>query len=148
MTLARQRSGGQHGRPGRHRPRGYPEGGLLDGLPARRAALLVVGDGGAMRNAARRLRGVPEPRLWRPGDAPIRPADGLAVLEIGRLGASALRPGAPSVAGAEAAYRYIVKGARMAMAGEATRWSPRRSTRNGSTARAIAFLATPSCLPN
>ena len=36
-----------------------------------------------MRAAARRLRGVPEPRPWRPGDAPVRPADGLAVLEIG-----------------------------------------------------------------
>src|SRR6266851_2631803 len=82
-------------------------------------ALVVVGDAGAMRIAASRLRGVPEPRPWRPGDAPVRPADGLAVLEIGRLGASALRPGMPSVAGAEAAYRYIVEGARMAMAGEA-----------------------------
>ncbi len=82
-------------------------------------ALVVVGDIGAMREAARRLRGVPEPRTWRPGDAPVRPADGLAVLEIGRLGASALKPGTPSVQGADAAYRYIVQGARMAMAGEA-----------------------------
>ena len=84
-------------------------------------ALVVVGDIGAMREAARRLRGVPEPRTWRPGDAPVRPADGLAVLEIGRLGASALKPGTPSVQGADAAYRYIVQGARMAMAGEAER---------------------------
>src|ERR1700687_1500817 len=82
-------------------------------------ALVVVGDAGAMRIAARRLRGVPELRPWRPGDAPVRPGDGLAGLEIGHLGASALRPGMPSVAGAEAAYRYIVEGARMAMAGEA-----------------------------
>ena len=29
------------------------------------------------------------------------------------------RPGTPSVAGADAAYRYIIEGARMAMAGEA-----------------------------
>src|ERR1700691_1110818 len=82
-------------------------------------ALVVVGDPSAMRAAARRLRGVPAPLPWRPGDAPVRPADGLAVLEISRLGASALRPGAPSVQGADAAYRYIVEGARMAMAGEA-----------------------------
>jgi len=82
-------------------------------------ALLVIGDGGAMRAAARRLRGVPEPRPWYPGEAPVRPADGLAVLEIGHLGAAALKPGAPSVEGAEASYRYIVEGARMAMAGAA-----------------------------
>jgi 4-hydroxythreonine-4-phosphate dehydrogenase len=81
-------------------------------------ALVVIGDAGAMRNAARRLRGVPQPRPWRPGDPPVRPVDGLAVLEIGGLGASALSPGAPSVAGADAAYRYIVEGARLAMAGE------------------------------
>ena len=90
-------------------------------MAARRGApaLVVIGDAGAMRNAARRLRGVPAPRPWRPGDAPVRPADGLAVMEIGRLGAAALRPGAPSIEGADAAYRYIVEGARMAMAGEA-----------------------------
>jgi len=81
-------------------------------------ALLVIGDAGAMRAAARRLRGVPEPRPWRPGDGPLCPTDGLAVLEIGRLGRTALRPGAPSVEGADAAYRYIVEGARMALAGE------------------------------
>ena len=62
---------------------------------------------------------MPAPRPWRPGDAPVRPADGLAVLEISRLGISALKPGAPSVDGADAAYRYIVEGARIALAGEA-----------------------------
>jgi 4-hydroxythreonine-4-phosphate dehydrogenase len=82
-------------------------------------ALVVIGDAGAMRAAARRLGSVPAPRPWRPGDPPVRPADGLAVLELGQLGASALRSGAPSVEGADAAYRYIVEGARMAMAGEA-----------------------------
>ena len=63
-----------------------------------------------MRAAARRLRGVPEPRPWHPGDAPVRPADGLAVLEIGHLGASALKPGAPSVEGAEAPIVILWKG--------------------------------------
>jgi 4-hydroxythreonine-4-phosphate dehydrogenase len=82
-------------------------------------ALVVVGDARAMRTAAHRLDNVPVPRPWRAGDAPIRPADGLAVLEVGRLGASATKAGAPSVEGAEAAYRYVVEGARMAMAGEA-----------------------------
>jgi 4-hydroxythreonine-4-phosphate dehydrogenase len=89
-------------------------------LAARRGApaLLVIGDAGAMRAAARRLRGVPEPRPWHPGDAPLRPIDGLGVLEVGRLGRAALKPGAPSVEGADAAYRYVVEGARMALAGE------------------------------
>ncbi|HYK65087.1 MAG TPA: 4-hydroxythreonine-4-phosphate dehydrogenase PdxA [Patescibacteria group bacterium] len=82
-------------------------------------ALVVIGDLEAMRAAARRLRAMPVPQPWLPGDAAMRPADGLAVLEIGRLGASAIRPGVPSVEGARAAYRYIVEGARMAMAGEA-----------------------------
>jgi 4-hydroxythreonine-4-phosphate dehydrogenase len=82
-------------------------------------AILVAGDLGAMREAAGRLRGVPAPRQWRPSDATVRAADGLAVLEVGRLSARALKPGRPSVEGADAAYRYIVEGARMAMAGEA-----------------------------
>jgi 4-hydroxythreonine-4-phosphate dehydrogenase len=82
-------------------------------------ALVVIGDAGAMRQAARRLHGVPAPRPWLPGDERMRPAQGLAVLEVGRLGAAALKPGVPSVAGASAAYRYIVEGARMALAGEA-----------------------------
>ncbi|HVB82945.1 MAG TPA: 4-hydroxythreonine-4-phosphate dehydrogenase PdxA [Candidatus Binataceae bacterium] len=90
-------------------------------MAARRGApaLVVIGDAGVMRQAARRLGAVPAPRPWLPGDERVRPADGLAVLEIGRLGAAAHKPGAPSVAGAHAAYRYIVEGARMAMAGEA-----------------------------
>ncbi len=82
-------------------------------------AIVVAGDLGAMREAAGRLRGVPAPRPWRPSDAPVRAADGLAVLEVGRLRAGALKPGRPTVEGADAAYHYIVEGARMAMAGEA-----------------------------
>jgi 4-hydroxythreonine-4-phosphate dehydrogenase len=38
---------------------------------------------------------------------------------MGRLGERARRPGRPSIAGAEAAFGYVVEGARMAMAGEA-----------------------------
>ncbi len=82
-------------------------------------ALVVIGDLGAMRAAARRLHGVPEPYDWRAAGAAPAPRGGLAVLSIGRLSARAMRPGRPSVEGAGAAYRYIVEGARMAMAGEA-----------------------------
>lgn len=90
-------------------------------LSARRDApgLVVLGDLGAMIAAARRLRGVPEPRPWRTGDPPITPADGLAVMGIGELGGAAIRPGAPSIAGADASYRYVVEGARAVMAGDA-----------------------------
>src|SRR5579885_1386265 len=89
-------------------------------------ALVVIGDLGAMRAAARRLRGVPEPYEWHPDDAASHHRDclipgrnGLAVRNVGRLSARALRPGRPTVEGADAAYRYIVEGARMAMRNEA-----------------------------
>jgi 4-hydroxythreonine-4-phosphate dehydrogenase len=81
-------------------------------------ALIVIGDLGAMSAVARSLGGVPEPREWRAGALP-HPGDGLAVLNLGRLSARALRPGRPTAEGADAAYRYIVEGARMVMAGEA-----------------------------
>jgi 4-hydroxythreonine-4-phosphate dehydrogenase len=83
-------------------------------------ALAVIGDLEVMRAVARRLRGnFPEPREWHIGEPPLHAADGLAVITHGRLNAKASRPGRPSVDGAEASYRYIVEGARMAMRGEA-----------------------------
>jgi 4-hydroxythreonine-4-phosphate dehydrogenase len=78
-------------------------------------ALLVIGDLGAMRAAAARLDGVPEPREWRAGEPPIRLERGLAVLAANSLPATALRPGRPTVAGASAAYDYIAAAARMAL---------------------------------
>jgi len=80
----------------------------------------VVGDLGAMRAAARRLSAVPEPYSWRPGERPGPLSRGLPVLSLDELSAAAMRPGAPSLEGAKAAYNYIVKGARMALAGEAS----------------------------
>jgi 4-hydroxythreonine-4-phosphate dehydrogenase len=82
-------------------------------------AMVVLGDARVMEAAARKLRGVPGPWPWRAGDPPMRPADGLAVMQIGKLADSALNPGAPSLAGADASYRYVVEGARMVMAGAA-----------------------------
>lgn len=91
-------------------------------LAARRRAaprLVVIGDLGAMTANARRLGGVPQPCRWRPGE-PLGPlSDGLAVLALSRLSAGQIRPARPTVAGAHAAYRYIVRGAQMAMTGEA-----------------------------
>ncbi len=80
--------------------------------------LVVIGDLRAMGAAARRLE-MPEPIEWRIGDQlPARPGP-LAVLNLGRLRAAAYRPGHPNAEGGDAAYRYIVEGARMAMSGEA-----------------------------
>jgi 4-hydroxythreonine-4-phosphate dehydrogenase len=86
----------------------------MRGLPP----LLVIGDLGAMRATAGVLDGTfPRPMAWT--GQPIHPGDGtLAVLEVSRLGRGALRPGRPSVEGADAAYRYIETGARMALDGE------------------------------
>lgn len=83
-------------------------------------ALVVVGDLGAMRAAALRLRSVPEPYEWHGGEAPPPSRGRLAVRSVGRLSARAMRPGRPSVEGADAAYSYVVEGARMAMAGQAS----------------------------
>jgi len=81
--------------------------------------IVVIGDLGAMRAAADRLRGVPKPCEWLRKSVAPRPSDGIGILSPGRLSARALRPGRPTVEGADAAYSYIVEGARMATAGEA-----------------------------
>jgi 4-hydroxythreonine-4-phosphate dehydrogenase len=82
-------------------------------------ALVVLGDLAAMRAAARDLAiAAPEPFEW-PGDSKPMPRDGLAVVNVGRLPASAATPGRPTVAGGDAAYRYIVAGCRMALEGQA-----------------------------
>ena len=89
-------------------------------LAGRRGApsLVVIGDLSAMRAGAARLKNVPTPREWRPGDASISLADGLGVFSISKLSARAIRPGHPTVEGAGATYDYVVKGARMAMSRE------------------------------
>src|SRR5260370_21754470 len=89
-------------------------------LASRRGApsIAVVGDMSAMRAAAARLRDVPAPREWRPGEPPIRLTKGLGVLSISNLSARALRPARPSVEGGGSAHDYIVTGAQMALSGE------------------------------
>jgi 4-hydroxythreonine-4-phosphate dehydrogenase len=83
--------------------------------------LLVLGDLNAIRSAATSLSGeVPVPRGWRPGMRVKRPDTALPVLSIGALPPHAIVPGRPTVEGADAAYRYVVEGARMAMHGDAS----------------------------
>jgi 4-hydroxythreonine-4-phosphate dehydrogenase len=83
-------------------------------------SLVVIGDLHALRAIAKPL-GSRAPRLyeWTPGAAMKRQRDGLAVISVGALPARAAVPGRPSIAGADAAYRYVVEGARMMLAGEA-----------------------------
>jgi 4-hydroxythreonine-4-phosphate dehydrogenase len=83
--------------------------------------LLVIGDLDAMRAAARRLDDVPEPREWTPDRNGVDSGEGLPVLSEGtRLSRRATHPGRGSVEGGDAAYRYIVRGARMALDGGAS----------------------------
>jgi 4-hydroxythreonine-4-phosphate dehydrogenase len=82
-------------------------------------AMVVIGDLGAMRRTAQRLGGsVPEPREWRGEVRKIRPGPELSVINTGTLAARAAAPGRPTLEGADAAYRYVVEGARMAIDGE------------------------------
>jgi 4-phospho-D-threonate 3-dehydrogenase / 4-phospho-D-erythronate 3-dehydrogenase len=89
-------------------------------LADRRAAptIVVIGDLAAMRAEAARLGNVPVPREWRPGEPAIRLVDGLGVFSASKLSARAIRPAHPTVEGADAAYDYIVTGAKMAMRNE------------------------------
>jgi 4-hydroxythreonine-4-phosphate dehydrogenase len=85
----------------------------------RAPALLVIGDLRAMTAAARGLRGAPEPYRWEPGDGALARARGIAVAPASELTAAQTRPGRPTAAGAGASYDYVVRGARMALRGEA-----------------------------
>jgi 4-hydroxythreonine-4-phosphate dehydrogenase len=81
--------------------------------------LIVIGDLESMTAAASRIgRGVPTPYEWDCRSGAPKSGDGLAVRSMGRLGERARRPGRPSIAGTEAAFRYVVEGARTAIAGE------------------------------
>jgi 4-hydroxythreonine-4-phosphate dehydrogenase len=82
-------------------------------------SLLVIGDLEAMRATAERLGALaPKPYQWTPGTAMNRRDQGIAVLNLTHLPERATTPGRPSIAGANAAYRYIVTGAQMALADE------------------------------
>lgn len=83
-------------------------------------ALVVLGDLAAMRAAARELAiAAPEPFEWSSDNVPPRRGDGLAVISVGRLPVRATAASRPTVAGGDAAYRYIVAGCRMVLAGRA-----------------------------
>jgi 4-hydroxythreonine-4-phosphate dehydrogenase len=84
-------------------------------------AVVVIGDLDAIRSVARRMDGgVPMPREWRPGMRAKRSEGALSIFNIGKLPPHAIVPGRPTVEGADAAFRYVVEGARMTMRGEAS----------------------------
>jgi 4-hydroxythreonine-4-phosphate dehydrogenase len=82
------------------------------------ARIVVIGDLAVMQAAARRLGNVPEPFAWSAEASLPRGRDRLPVLPISALPAAARQPGKPTVAGADASYRYVVAGAKMALAGD------------------------------
>jgi 4-phospho-D-threonate 3-dehydrogenase / 4-phospho-D-erythronate 3-dehydrogenase len=83
-------------------------------------AIVVIGDLEAIRSAAPRLNGeMPILQEWSPQIRAKRPGPTLSVLNIGNLPPHALTPGRPTVEGSDAAYRYVIEGARMTMRGEA-----------------------------
>src|SRR5581483_6642936 len=87
-------------------------------LARKRAAprLIVIGDCAAMRDEYQRIGSdTPEPRPWSSELAAERTI--LPVINVGKLPAEAYQPGRPTVAGGDAAYRYILEGARMALEG-------------------------------
>ncbi len=79
------------------------------------ARIVVIGDAAVMRESAERVAGAPKVSQWRVGE---RFPKGLAVLSTGELSPEARVPGRPTVAGGDASYRYVVAGAKMALAGE------------------------------
>jgi 4-hydroxythreonine-4-phosphate dehydrogenase len=91
----------------------------------RRVPAVIVGDVDTVRDTAKRLRLVCDVVPVREtevvaGDVPQRTRGrrlAIPVVAASRLGATARRPGRPSIAGGRAAYRYIETAARLAMAG-------------------------------
>ena len=81
-------------------------------------SLVVIGDLTVMLETARRLKGVPTPTPWTPAASPVGLERGLSVLGASVLPRPARRPGHPTVAGGEASFQYVMRGARMAMSGE------------------------------
>lgn len=84
----------------------------------RAPSLIVIGDLKVMLETARCLKRVPTPRPWTPAAPPVGLERGLSVLAASELPRLARRPGHPTVAGGEASFQYVMRGARMAMSGE------------------------------
>jgi 4-hydroxythreonine-4-phosphate dehydrogenase len=83
--------------------------------------LVVIGNLDAIRAVAARLNGsVPRAEEWRPEIRGQRSGPALPICNIGELSARAMVAGKPTIEGADAAYRYVVAGAKMTMRGQAS----------------------------
>jgi len=89
-------------------------------MEGRRGApsLVVVGDLNVMRETAQRLRRFPLPYAWSSDADRQNQRHGIAVLATGELAKAARRPGHSTVAGGDASFQYVVRGAHMAMSGD------------------------------
>lgn len=91
---------------------------LADAAVRRACRPLLVGDLGVLRRV-RKGRGFPKLEAWAVGE-PIGAGDGaVAVYSLSRLAAAQARPGRPSAACGEAAYRYIKRAAELVLSGVA-----------------------------
>jgi 4-phospho-D-threonate 3-dehydrogenase / 4-phospho-D-erythronate 3-dehydrogenase len=82
--------------------------------------IMVLGDLDALRAAATRLNdNTLMLQEWDRGMRARRGNHALPIMKVGKLPAHAMVPGTPTVEGADAAYRYVIEGARMTMRGEA-----------------------------
>lgn len=79
-------------------------------------AVVVIGDLGAMRDAAGYIDDAPAIVEWHQGEN--IPADGLAVLPLTKLAREARCPGQPHIEGGDASFRYVETAARMARDGD------------------------------
>src|SRR5579872_1473359 len=77
---------------------------------------LVIGDLGAMRDAAGKIEHAPTPIEWRRGEA--LPQNGVPLLALNALSTDARKLGHPSVEGGDASFKYVETGAKMARDGE------------------------------
>jgi 4-phospho-D-threonate 3-dehydrogenase / 4-phospho-D-erythronate 3-dehydrogenase len=83
-------------------------------------SIVVLGDFEVMRATATTLNIDAPMQEWHRERLATRSDRALLVLSIGRLSPRAMIPGTPTVEGADAAFRYVVEGARMTMRCEAS----------------------------
>jgi 4-hydroxythreonine-4-phosphate dehydrogenase len=81
-----------------------------------RPDFVVIGDLGAMRDAAEKIADAPHPVEWHRGDT--LPSNALAVLSLSALAPDKRMPGHPTIAGGDASFKYVEAGAKMARDGE------------------------------
>ena len=91
---------------------------LRHGAVGRACHPLILGDWGVLQRARRQERGLPRLHRWEPRQPLLpllRSGNGFVVCALSSLRERDSRPGAPTKAGGEAAYRYINVAAKLAL---------------------------------